>query len=308
MRRALGAWERFWFEPEDTSVVAVVRIGFGLVMVLWTASLAGDLGAFYSEDGIIGGQPDIPIDGVWAPLGWFPGHAAILIAYVGVLVSSVCLVVGLASRAASVIVFVGLVAFTRRNPEIGNSGDGLLRVMAFYVMLMPTGAALSIDGLLRRGRSWWDVPCRAPWGVRLLQVQVSILYLSAVWDKVRSGPLWNDGTALSYVWRLDDVGRFPTPTFATDSVAINLATYGSLAIELALGVLIWNRRLRPWVLALGVALHLGIDYSLRVGFFSCAAIVALASFLPPGWTTGVIARLRRWAEPAPPPARVTGGS
>jgi hypothetical protein len=39
--------------------------------------------------------------------------------------------------------------------------------------------------------------------------------------------------------------------------------------------------LRPWVLLLGVGLHLGIDYAVRVGFFSYAVLVAYIVFIPP---------------------------
>lgn len=48
----------------------------------------------------------------------------------------------------------------------------------------------------------------------------------------------------------------------------NLATYGTLALELGLAVLIWIRRARPWVLLAGVAFHLLIEITMRVGFFA----------------------------------------
>ena len=51
-------------------------------------------------------------------------------------------------------------------------------------------------------------------------------------------------------------------------------------VELAFAILVWNGKLRPWVLLLGVMLHLGIEYAVRVGFFF-AALVAYVAFLPP---------------------------
>jgi hypothetical protein len=112
-------------------------------------------------------------------------------------------------------------------------------------------------------------------------VQVSILYIAAVWAKVR-GTTWNDGTAVSYAFRIEDVSRFPVPSFVTDSLVIsNLLTFGTLAVELSIGILVWNRVLRPWVLLLGVGLHLGIDYAVRVGFFSYAVLAAYVAFVPP---------------------------
>jgi HTTM domain len=119
-----------------------------------------------------------------------------------------------------------------------------------------------------------------------------MLYIVAVWDKVR-GTTWNDGTAVSYAMRIGDLNRFPVPGFISDSLVIsNLLTFGTLALELSLGILVWNRVLRPWVLLLGVSLHLGIDYSVRVGFFSWAILVAYIAFIPPDAARSLILGVR----------------
>ena len=47
-------------------------------------------------------------------------------------------------------------------------------------------------------------------------------------------------------------------------------SYGTLVVELSLAILVWNRKLRPWVLLVGLSLHLGIEYSIRVGFYGFA--------------------------------------
>ena len=55
-RRPLAAawrgWERFWFAPTDPLPLALVRIGVGVVALLWTVSLFGQLGAFFSAGAI----------------------------------------------------------------------------------------------------------------------------------------------------------------------------------------------------------------------------------------------------------------
>ena len=136
-----------------------------------------------------------------------------------------------------------------------------------------------------------------------MQIQVSILYIAAVWAKVR-GATWNDGTAVSYAFRIEDVARFPVPGFITDSLVLaNLLTFGTLAVELSIGMLVWNRVLRPWVLLLGIGLHLGIDYAVRVGFFSYAVLVAYVAFVPPDVARSLILgardRLARVGVPWP---------
>jgi hypothetical protein len=258
----------------------------------WSLSLLPVLSAFFSSRGVLPTQPALHSPGLWAPFSLSASSAAEIAMYVALIVGAVCLVSGVCSRLASAIVWLGVLAFTRRNPYVFNSGDSYLRVIAFYLVLTPAGASLSLGRWIRQRRDFWRFPCRSLWGLRLLQVQVSIVYLSAFWDKLRSGPLWNDGTAMSYVLRIGDVERFPAPVFPTNSVAINLMTYGTLAVEFALGVLVWNKRLRPWVLGLGVAFHLLIDYSIRVGSFSFVAIVALLAFVSPDASERAIYALR----------------
>jgi hypothetical protein len=65
---------------------------------------------------------------------------------------------------------------------------------------------------------------------------------------------------------------------------------------------VWNRRLRPWVIGLGVAFHLGIDIFFDIGFFSAAMWLAYLAFLPPETADRIVERLDRLA------ARIWSGS
>ena len=290
--RTLTGWNHFWFRPIEASTFALFRVAFALLALAYTLSLAPALFAFYSDDGILPAQPHYSSSLAWGLLGVFPSDAAVLLFYFLLLVGTIALLFGFQTRIAALVVFVCLVSFGRRNPWVLNSGDLLVQVLAFYVLFMPAGAALSIDRWLKEPRRFWEFPARAIWPLRLVQVQVSILYLAAVWAKVR-GVTWNDGTAVSYAFRIEDLQRFPVPGFVTDSLVLaNLMTYGTLAIELSIGVLVWNRVLRPWVLLLGVALHLGIDYAVRVGFFSLAVLVAYVAFIPPDTARSLILATR----------------
>jgi hypothetical protein len=300
MTRVVDAWTRFWFDPVETSTFVLFRLAFGLVAVGYTISLAPALFAFYSDDGILPSQPTYKGTLAWGLLGWFPSDAAVLLFYFLLLIAAIALLVGFQTRVAALVFFVCLISFGRRNPWVLNSGDLLVQVLAFYMLFMPAGLAVSVDRWLREPRGIWDFPSRAIWPLRLVQVQVSILYIAAVWAKVR-GVTWNDGTAVSYAFRIEDISRFPVPDFVTDSLVIaNLLTFGTLAVELSIGILVWNRVLRPWVLLLGVGLHLGIDYAVRVGFFSYAVLVAYVAFVPPEQARSLILRMRELLHRRPP--------
>jgi HTTM domain len=279
--RVASAWERFWFTEIPTSTYALFRIAFGTLAFFWALSLSPSLFAFYSDAGVLPVRPDYGSSFDWSIFDLVSNDLAVAIVYFLLFLGALALIVGFRTRLAAFVVFVCIVSFGRRNPWVLNSGDLLVFVLAFYMMLMPSGVSLSVDRWLSARDRFWEFERRPIWPLRLVQIQVSVLYLAAVWAKVR-GTTWNDGTAVSYAFRMADLERFPVPHFVTDTVLIvNLLTYGTLAIELSLGVLVWNRVLRPWVLLLGVSLHLGIDYTTRVGFFSYAVLVAYVAFIPP---------------------------
>jgi hypothetical protein len=286
-------WNRFWFEPEETSTLAVVRIAFGLVAMAWTATMVADAHVFFAPDGLLpradyAGRPA----GSWGLFDFVEGPAAVSLVMTALFIAAACLTIGHWTRLAAVVVFLGILSLERRNPFVFNSGDSLLLVIAFCMMLAPSGTSLSLDRWRRARSSFWEFPRRAPWALRLMQVQLSVIYFSTVWAKLR-GASWNDGTAVGYALGLDDLSRFRPPSFVLDSeLVVNLLTYGTLAIEASLAILIWNRRLRPWVMAFGLALHVGIDLTLRVGFFSYAIFVLYAAFLVPETVSACALALR----------------
>ncbi|MFY9589071.1 MAG: HTTM domain-containing protein [Actinomycetota bacterium] len=284
------AWERFWFQPESVATLAVVRIAFGIVAFFWTLSLAPDLMSFFGRRGFV---PDQPSNRFWIGL-LSPSAPAWLVytVFAVTLVAAVCLVVGFRSRIASVLVFAGILSFQRRNPFIFNAGDVLVRNLAFYLMLAPSGVALSIDSLRHARDTFWEFPKRAPWALRLIQVQLSVVYVATVWAKVR-GNDWNDGTAVSYALRLDDLARIRAPQWlATSEVLSNLMTFGTLAIEASLAILVWNRKARPWVLGAGILMHALIAVNIMIGFFTMAMLIAYMSFTPPD----AMERFLAWAR------------
>ena len=305
---AYAGWEAWWFTPRETSTLAIIRIYFGVLMFFWTLSQIPTLFTFLGPDGIVPKTPDYGASAggwaAWTVLQLFPGRAAPVVLIVVMLVASVALAVGFRPRIASLLLFIGAVSVQRRDPYVFNAGDILIRVMALYMVFSPSGAALSLDRWRRHRSRFWEFPLKTQWALRLMQIQVSFVYLDSVWAKVR-GVHWNDGTAVSIALRIGDLNRLPVPSFMTQSEIIaNFLTYSALAIEFSLGVLVWNRKARPYVLLAGVALHLGIDWAIRVGFFSYAVIMFYIAFIDPQTMSARIVALRDWfvrrrAQPLP---------
>ena len=287
------AWERFWFDPQSTTTLGVLRIATGFVLLFFAGATLPDYSAYVSSDGFLPQSPSIEwafnLYGLSSSMGWAWLLFAVFV------VSSVAFLVGFHARLAGVLALAVLLSLQRRQPFVFNAGDVLLRLLLLFLVLAPAGAALSLDRWRAvRGSvsEFWQSPRRAPWALRLIQIQVSIVYLVTVWAKVR-GTTWNDGTAISYALRLTDLTRFSVPGFVVDSPGIsNLLTWATLAIELGIGVLVWNRRARPVVLLLGVIFHLSIHLSLLVGLFSLVMLCCYLAFVDGEAMDRLLARVR----------------
>jgi hypothetical protein len=160
-------------------------------------------------------------------------------------------------------------------------------------MFAPAGTSLSVDRWRTARDRFWEFPARAPWALRLVQIQVSAVYLASLWFKLH-GTDWLHGTAVSYAARLEDFQRYAMPSVLSHSLLFStVMTYWTLAIELMLGVLVWNRAARPYVLALGAGMHLFISLSMRLGFFSETMVATYLAFLSPAAATVAILAVRR---------------
>jgi hypothetical protein len=293
VKRVAAAWERFWFTPEPTSTLAIFRIVIGVICFGWALSLLPDFYAFFSSHGVEPVPPAHMPLGLWGLLNVFPSYSVAVAMYVALFVASCCLTVGYRTRLASVVVFVAVVSFVNRAPSIWNSGDGLLRIVCFFLMFAPAGTALSVDRWRTARDRFWEFPARAPWALRLVQIQVSVVYLATVWFKLH-GTDWLHGTAVSYAARLEDFQRYAMPSVLSHSLVFStVMTYWTLAIELMVGILVWNRAARPYVLALGAGMHFFISLSMRLGFFSETMVATYLAFLSPAAATALVLAVRR---------------
>jgi hypothetical protein len=286
---AVQTWRMFWFRLQPAYTLGLIRMAFGAVAIGWTVSLLPDLYQLFGPHGI---EPQQPADAFqWGVFAIWTSDHALLIGWAMLLVSSVALTIGWHSRLAALGVFVLILSFEHRDPWVWNSGDVVVRIEALILALSPCGAALSLDQARSTG-TFWSAQRRPQWPVRLMQLQLSLIYLASALTKV-NGRTWPQGTAVSYALRLQDLLLLPTPHWlANSALLMNAVTWSTLVTELSLAILVWNRRLRPWVLAAGVVMHTMIMITIAVGFFTLAMFVLYLAFVPPE----TVQRLPRSAE------------
>ncbi len=310
---AVTTWRTFWFRPQPAYTLGLIRMAFGALAIGWTVSLLPDLYALFGRHGVEPQQRESAYQ--WSVFAIWTSDHALLIGWILLLVSSVALTVGWHSRLAALAVYVLILSFQHRDVWVFNSGDLAVRIEALFLAISPCGAALSLDQVHSSGK-FWSAQERPQWPVRLMQVQLSLIYLASALAKLH-GNAWPQGTAVSYALRLPDMLLLPTPHwFTTSSLLMNAATWGTLVVELSVGILVWNRRLRPWALAGGVVMHTFIMITLAVGFFTLAVFVLYLAFVPPeiveripsrtkGMARNLVAAL---ARPGPEPPNQTENS
>lgn len=112
------------------------------------------------------------------------------------------------------------------------------------------------------------------------RAQIVLIYLTAGITKMLA-PVWQEGEALYYVLALD-VFSFPwmQEWVATAPVVLlKILSYFIIAFQIAFPLLIWSKRLRPWLLVVGVCVYAGIMLVMGLGTFGLIMILAHVLFL-----------------------------
>ncbi len=291
-------WNRWWYGEIEAGPLGLTRIALGLIVLAYIALLWPERLLWFSEQGLLPVASSdlfnernsfIPrldvLHAVTSPQG--------LAVFFGIFTLAVFLfTIGLWSRGSAIVVWVCLLSLHNRNVPIHNSGDIVMLVMVAYMALAPSGAAYSLDRLwrIKRGRERQTMPLIVPWAQRLMQLQIATVYLCTSLSKL-TGSEWRSGMAAYYPLHLPDSVRFPVPWADAHHLwLIHILTWGAIAIEMAMWTLIWIPKLRLSVLAAGVLLHLGIEYSLNVPLFSALMIASYGIFL----TQSDLTRVQQW--------------
>ena len=280
----INAIRDFFFKPVPVQSVAVVRVIFGLLLLANWYMTWTHLNVFWGVDGLVSLNTSIAYGSSWrfSFFDWLPNdpRVPVLIALVN-LVAALGVTFGLLTRSSILFAFLTVMSFHNRNVFILNSSDLVLRNLLFFMLFTPSGEAYSLDRLIKKMRGVAPaIPLeRAPWGLRLMQIQFCMIYIATVMFKMK-GSYWADGTAIYIATRLDEFVRMPLPLL-NNLFIIKMLTWGTLVVEFALGTLVWIKELRYWVLLAGIGLHMGIEVVMNIPMFEWVMIAAMLLMVDP---------------------------
>ena len=277
----IGAWNRFFFEPVPARPLAVFRIIYGVLILIYLALMVEEFDYWYTGTGFLRGaearEAAAPLR--FSPLQYVEDPITPRVVLAATFAAALGLMLGWRTRLMSIALYLGLLALYHRNVASSGGPDAMPLILAFYMMLCPSGAAYSLDARRAAKRSGMadrkvcpTEPWVVPFGLRLLQIQICVIYFQSCAVKCQ-GPTWMNGTAVHYVLFNGEFNHFDLGFLAGSPLVINLMTHGALLIEFALAFWLWFRPTRRWAILGGVMLHAGIRPMLNVpgfGEFMCA--------------------------------------
>ena len=290
------AWHTFFFAPESVATVVLFRIFLGLLCFINSVCHLFAEPELFAPDAMVPWRVCHARHGRrrFSFLNWMPPtRTSILLLLWGQFLCAACLTFGACSRLSCVGLFLTMTSIHHRNMDALDASDTILRLFVFLLCFAPSGAALSVDSLIT-GTAVNGLPARAPWALRLIQIQVSLIYVQSVRLKL-VGQLWRQGKAAWYPLQLERFvkGAYPRRLFGHRYV-LRVLTWSVLAIELSAGLLIWTKELRIPMTCVALLLHFGFGYFLQLRLFGLVMAAGLLTFVPSEVTSRWIRSVSGW--------------
>lgn len=318
----LARWVAFWDEREPPLVLALIRIAIALVMLVDLAAIgwhgvATWLWAPLEAGGILGWDAaDAPL--FYRLLPPTAGSAQLL--WLGLVLSMLCVGAGFCTRGAALgYVWLSAQAALINGPA-DRAIDRAIRIMMLILVLSPAGKVWSIDAKRKTGGFRGSLDPAPAWPRYLILGQLVLIYFGA--GLAKGGTYWYPwgGYRALYLTLQDpilaaaDFHWLAQPLlFRMTQAATALTHLWELSAPLVLLAAYYRRtRERPgWLrrifvrvpvrnlyVALGVAFHLTLALSLRLGIFPFAMLACFPAFFRPEELERGLGRLRGWAASA----------
>jgi hypothetical protein len=178
-------WSRYWFDGGGRISLAIVRVAVASSVLLSLARIT---------HGTLVAAPSLyrPV-GIWMVLGAHPPPRTLIeVLWVVAWISSFAMLVGLATRTSTVVSFVSSVALASLVFATSPTWSHQYNVVFLAQLALVgsrSGDALSIDDRIRRLRRLpaLELANAYQWSLRLVQLAVALMFVSAVFHKLLYG-------------------------------------------------------------------------------------------------------------------------
>ncbi len=300
MKHLLDTFDGFFFARRRAWPFGLMRIGWASVALAFFLMQWNDVAAYYSDSGFLPRDLVMHVtrqDWIFSALFFSGSEWFARVAYFIMLLSLVCMIIGIAPRISTVLSVLLMFSFHERNAMTLGGGDTVLRNVGFILMLAPGIQALSLWRAIHQWKHWKTARVLLPaltmpaWPYRLLLWQMIMIYGSSLWFKLL-GQMWLDGTAvgaalhhLIFVKWSYDVLNFlmPIAPFITWATLVWETSWLLLLVPRSFAQLVAGPKLqfpmKRIILIGGVLFHGSIAFLMDVGSFPYALLAGYMGLL-----------------------------
>ena len=292
------SWSQFWFESRPTTPLELARIGTGAAALMHYTLATPYLSELWGETGWMSYERVMENYDPWKQslLFYFTAPWQLVAFHAVFLFCCVAFMVGWRTSWVKWVVLIGHISYDYRNPTLTYGVDKILACLLFILCFAPVGRAMSLDRVhaLRMVKAKTKdlearlPPYSSPWAgacTRLMQIQMATLFFYSAISKLRGDDWWS-GDAVWVVFTTNEhYNRFALDLLASHYWLVNVATYGTILIEIAYPFLIWQPRTRPLLLFGAFILHLMFALLMGLYYFSFVMMMGHMSFVRPEWLT-----------------------
>lgn len=279
-------WNRFWFTSTPPTTLGVMRVLVGLMALYSIATYAPDLERWFSPGGML---PAAMIEemyiGQFSVFDYLPPNMLWPVYWTTLAVLAL-FTLGVGGRATAILATVMTLSFFGRAPLITGEFETILALLLVYLCIGRACDALSAASLLKFNTPLTPRPSPlAPSNtisLRLIQIHLAAVHLLMGWAQL-AGPesSWWSGEGI-WLAAMRPGMAVVDFTFLTDHPRVVGAWSHIITLYLlAQPVLVWNRLLRPMVLAVGVFVWVSLALASGWVMFCLAMLTGLVAYLDP---------------------------
>jgi hypothetical protein len=267
----------------DLRALGLMRICIAIVILLDLGVRISDLEAFYANTGAV--PLGLVFQHTWN--NYFVSLHAMnglwqfqLILFLFSFFFAAMLLIGYRTRLFTVLSWLMMLSLHNRNSLILQGGDDLLRMVLFWSIFLPWGAAYSCDALLSHER----FPKKSILTVATVAYLLQICYIYTG-SALLKGREWNsDYTAMYYVYALDQIAYPVTRYLFYYPELLKKMTMVAYYFELLVPLLFFVPVKHQWFRYAGVLsvvfFHVFNSVTLLIGMFPLIGIATVTGLLP----------------------------
>ena len=178
-------------------------------------------------------------------------------------------------RIVSILIYFITINLDNKAYVILDGGNNLLQITLLYLIVMDP----SLEKNRYRNTTINQINnALSNLGFYMVRLQLVMVYLVSGLGKI-SGELWQNGTALYYTLNIDEYSHPLAKKMVSNYPIISvLGTYATVVYQVAFPWLVWNRKIRPYLLAFGTFIHIQIAFVMGLFMFGFAIAVVYFSF------------------------------